>query len=269
MSDFVVREYAPSDLPALAALWREVFADPDALIASFFDLLPGMGGCVVAEQDGRVVGMANVICGMEFVSPCTAPQVCAYLYAVAVDSAARRQGLGAALVRAAAALGERCGASLLCTLPAGESLYAWYEELLGVSCALRRARYEIACAPLLPVAALSAGDYMRRREAMLEALPHLRLTGSAPDFAQRFYESLGGGLYACGGALCAAYADGDTAYIKELLAPGAEAAVAASLGAALGARRAVYWLPAQAGEAYISAAPGAVPPSCVWNLSFD
>lgn len=273
MNSFTLREYLPVDIPVLTALWRGVFGDPDALIASFFDLLPGMGTCLVAEQSGRLAGMASVICAMELVSPPASPKRCAYVYAVAVDGAARHQGIGAALVREASALAMTRGASLLSTLPAEPSLYAWYEELMGVSCALRRTRYETVCAPGLAVETLSAAEYMRRRESLLVSLPHLRLTGAAPTFAQCFYESFGGGLYACGEALCSAYVDGSTAYVKELVLPAGSAAapsaVAASLGAALGASRARYWLPSQTGEAYISAVPGLLPPSCVWNLSFD
>jgi len=271
MAEFSVRDFRPADVPSLIPLWRRVFGDPEEMIADFFSLLPGMGGCVVAEQEGHIVGLSNVISGMELVAPGALPRTCGYVYAVAVDEDARHRGIGAALVAASVALAGRLGASVLCTLPAEPSLYEWYEQLMGVSCALRRTRYETACAPALPVAPLSAADYMTRREALLASRPHLRLTGTAADFAARFYAQFGGGLYACGGALCAAYTDGGCAYIKELVAPDGRDAVpvAASLGAFLGAQRAVYWLPSPDGEPYLSAAPGAVPPSCVWNLSFD
>ncbi len=271
MAEFSVREYRPADLPSLVPLWHQVFGDPEELISGFFSLLPGMGGCVVAEQGGRVVGLSNVISGMELLSPGAPPKTCGYVYAVAVDESARHQGIGAALVAASVELAGRLGASLLCTLPAEPSLYGWYEQLMGVTCALRRTRYEVPCAPALPVAPLSAAEYMIRREALLASRPHLRLTGTAADFAARFYAQFGGGLYACGGALCAAYTDGGCAWIRELVAPdGADASsAAASLGAHLGAERALYWLPSSDGEPYISAAPGALPPSCVWNFSFD
>lgn len=271
MTEFSVRDYRPDDIPSLLPLWHQVFGDPEALIADFFSLLPGMGGCVVAEQAGRIVGLSNVISGMEFVAPGAAPRTCGYVYAVAVEAAARHQGIGAALVAASAALAGRLGAAVLCTLPAEPSLYDWYEQLLGVSCALRRTRYETVCAPALPVAPLCAAEYMHRREALLASRPHLRLTGTAAEFAARFYAQFGGGLYACRGALCAAYTDGDRAYVKELVVPpgGDTAAAAASVGAFLGAERAVYWLPSPDGEPYLSAVPGAVPPSCVWNFSFD
>ena len=45
--------------------------------------------------------------------------------------------------------------------------------------------------------------------------------------------------------------------------------IAASVGAFLGAKTAVWFEPAREGEAYIAALPGSIPADCVWNLSFD
>ncbi len=40
MTDMIVREYRPEDIPALSALWARVFGDSVALIGDFFRLLP-------------------------------------------------------------------------------------------------------------------------------------------------------------------------------------------------------------------------------------
>lgn len=271
MSDYAIREYCPEDIPALCALWERIFGDPRGLIESFFELLPGMGAELVAEKGGEIAGMAAVLTGMELIEPGKRPRRCGYIYAVAVSESERGQGIGAELVRRAVLRGRELGAEIMCTLPAEDSLYGWYEELMGVTRALSRRRFETEAEPLYPCEALSAREYMRRREELLSAVPHLRLTGSAPDFAERFYKAFGGGLFQCGSALCAAYADGERAYIKELVCPeGTDAReIAASAACALGARGVEYFLPAPDGEAYIAAEPDAVPPDCIWNLSFD
>ena len=88
---------------------------------------------------------------------------------------------------------------------------------------------------------------------------------------RRFCQSLGGGLYACSSGICAAYREGETCVIKELITnqPEDAALIAASVGAELKAKVAVWYLPAREGEAYLAAKPGSIPADCVWNLTFD
>ena len=91
------------------------------------------------------------------------------------------------------------------------------------------------------------------------------------EFMRRFCKFYGGGLYAAAGGLCTAELDGDTCLIKELIADTPECcdAIAASVGASLGAKTCTCYLPAAEGDAYIAAPPGTVPADCVWNLAFD
>ena len=96
-------------------------------------------------------------------------------------------------------------------------------------------------------------------------------SGSVRDLSRYRCVVFGGGLYACGGGLCAVYADNGRVLIRELIAPAGVAAadVAAALCAALGCREGQYMLPDSQGEPYLSAPAGILPPDCVWNLSFD
>ena len=271
MTEIFIREYRPEDRAALAALWRQVFGDPEDVIAAFFDALPGMGIGAVAEAEGRPVGAAYVLDGLFLVNADGQAQRCGYLYAVAVDPGHRHQGLGAALSQKAAALSLARGAEFICTLPAEPSLYAWYEEILGLRCALHRKRYAVTAGPVWPAERLCPGDYLARREALLAGVPHLRPAPAVMDFAGQFYALFGGGLYACGGGLCATYVEDGQALIRELIAPaGVTAAeLAAAFCAALGCRAGQYMLPDSEGEPYLSAPAGVLPPDCVWNLSFD
>ena len=271
MTAYCIREYRPGDRAALTALWRQVFGDPEEVVAAFFDALPRMGIGAVAEAEGRPVGAAYVLDALAVVDAAGRERRCGYLYAVAVDPEHRHQGLGAKLSQEAASLSLSRGTTFICTLPAEPSLYAWYEEILGLGCALHRKRYTVIARPVWPAERLCPGDYLARREALLAGVPHLRPAPAVMDFAGQFYALFGGGLYACGGGLCAVYVDDGRALIRELFAPAGVAAadVAAALCAALGCQTGQYILPDNEGEPYLAAPAGALPPDCVWNLSFD
>ena len=271
MTEYLLREYRPGDRAALTALWRQVFGDPEAVVAAFYDALPRMGVGAVAEAEGRPVGAAYVLDALALVDAQGLERRCGYLYAVAVDPEHRHQGLGAALSQKAADISLSRGTEFICTLPAEASLYAWYEEILGLGCALHRKQHAVTAGPVWPAERLCPGDYLARREALLAGVPHLRPEAAVMDFAGRFYALFGGGLYACGGGLCAVYVDDGRALIRELIAPAdvAAADVAAALCAALGCREGQYMLPDSEGEPYLSAPPDSLPVDCVWNLSFD
>ena len=268
--DVKLREYSGGDIPALCALWESVFGDKPELIQEFFRLLPDMGLCAVAELDGKIAGMASVLTALELVTPGGDSARCGYVYAVATEPSFRGRGIGAALTEKVCELAKAAGASVLCTLPAEDSLYPWYEKIMGVRCALYRQSFETSPAESLQVRRAKASEYLKRREELLADKSHLRAAPAIIEFAERFYSVYGGGLFLSGDGLCAAYGDTKCLYIKELISPnGRNEPVAAALGAFLGADRIVYSLPSESGDKYISAPPGAVPSDCVWNLSFD
>ena len=271
LENYTIREYRPGDVPALSLLWRDVFGDPLDFTAEFYAMLPDMGSAVVAEADGKLVGAAHVMNGFELVGKKKKPPVVGYLYAVMVAADYRSLGIGKALTAEAAALAKRRESAFLCTLPADAPLYGWYHRLLGLDCALYREAHTVDCAPLETVGEFSATEYLLWRETLLQGKTYLRPSQPTMEFMRRFCMFYGGGLYACGSGICTAELDGDLCLIKELITNTPEdcGRIAASVGAALGAKKCVYYLPAPAGEAYIAAPPGAVPADCVWNLTFD
>ena len=271
MSDAVIREYRGGDIPEMSVLWQAVFGDSEGLVNSFLQLLPDMGTAAVAEVNGKIAGTAYAVTGMELADANGKAQTCGYIYAVAVAPEFRGSGLGRALTERGAELARDRGAEIICTLPAEESLYAWYKTILGTECVLHRQRFETEATAAAPVQSLSAAEYGQCREALLSDRCHMRPAHTTLEFQHRFCEELGGGLYACGGGICAAYLEDGAAVIKELIAPdGADnASIAASLGAELGTERTVYYLPAPDGEPYLAAIPGEIPPDCVWNITFD
>ena len=261
-----IREIRSEDRAALVALWHRVFGDPVSYVEEFFRILPEIGSGVAAIENGMPVGAAYMITALELCEG-EKSRRCGYLYAVAVDPAARGRGLGGSLSQAAAVLGRARGAELICTLPAEPGLYAWYEKLIGVRCALYRERRELASRPGPALLPLSAAAYARRREALLCDRPHLRLSEAAMRLEEANCRAFGGFLCVVGEGVAAVSVDGDTAEIRELL--GASEAEAAALGAALGCARVRLWLPAEKGEPYLAFAPGDLPKGTVWNLAFD
>ncbi|MBQ6465784.1 MAG: hypothetical protein IJJ43_05915, partial [Oscillospiraceae bacterium] len=175
--------------------------------------------------------------------------------------------LGGELCRAAAALGRARGAELLCTMPAEPSLFAWYERVLGLRCALRRERREFESRPGGEPVLLPAAEYGRRREALLAGLPHMALTEAGLLLEEANCRCFGGGLYALDGGIAAAYVHEGVTEVRELL--GAPPEAAASLGAALGTAETRLWTPAREGEPYLAFAPADLPADTVWNLAFD
>ncbi len=271
MTDYVLREYRPADVPAISLLWNRVFGDPLTMTAEFFALLPDMGSAVVAEADGKIVGAASVVNGFELIGKRKKAPVVGYLYGVMTDPAYRGRGIGMALSLEAAELAKRRESVLFCTLPADRPLYGWYRKLLGFECVLHRRSFEADCAPLEPAMELSSTEYLLWRDTLLKGRNHLRPSHPTMEFERRFCRCFGGGLYACGSGICAAYLDGETCVIKELITRESAdcGVIAASVGHLLGAKKSVYYLPAREGDPYLAAPPGSIPADCVWNLTFD
>ena len=260
----MIRPYLPSDREQLVALWSRVFRDPPELVETFYELLPYMGSCCVAAESGRILGMAHLIHGLTLWQPGQAPVPCGYLYGVAVAEEARGRGLGAALSRGAADLGRAEGAELICTLPAEESLYQWYEKILNLHC---RSSRTVCEADALPVGCfrISTAEYGYYREDLLQKTAHVELNNAAMAFQAALCETYGGGLYRSKDALfCATCEDGIWRF-PEVLPFAADASAAGGafpFGSVLpqGLRSSVR--PYLASEVPL-------PEGLVWNLTFD
>ena len=266
MTEPAIREVRPEDAPALTELWLHVFGDSPAFVKRFFELLPELGTGAAAFDGDKPLGAAYLLTAQRLVERGQSRR-CGYLYAVAVEEFARRRGLGGELCRAAAALGRARGAELLCTMPAEPGLFAWYEKQLDLRCALRRERRELESRPGAAPVLLPAAEYGRRREVLLAGLPHMALSEAGLLLEEANCRCFGGGLYALGEGLAAAYIHEGVTEVRELLGLPPEAA--AALGTALGTASVRVWMPAGEGEPYLAFRPAALPPDTVWNLAFD
>ena len=252
VSSPVIREVRPEDREALVSLWARIFGDPPELAEAFLKLLPEMGSGCLAEDAGRVLGAAYLVDGFTLMAPSAVERRCGYLYAVAVEEDARGRGLGRRLSCTAAELGRTRGAEQICTLPAEQSLYAWYASILSLNYVNRRSTW--SCQRLPPSEPLSTAEYGERRERLLAGRAHARLSPAALMYQQQLCTLGGGGFYAVGSGIYCAYRDEDFWVLPELLCPGVEAA---SFGG-LETRSRPY---------LCSDLP--FPEDLVWNLSFD
>ena len=278
MGNFQIREYKTADIPELTAIWTDAFGDSEHLVSEFFRMLPDMGSGLVAECDGELAGAAYILTGQElilkrraaFEDDDSAP-VCGYIYAVAVKEGFRHGGIGGALVKAAAEKGRKRGAKLISVLPESEGLYGWYQELLGVKPVLYRKKELIKSEPKELYMSMSSTEYMLWRENMLKDRPHLHLSNPSLEFEKILCVENGGGYYAAGCGIAAAYKKDGRGVITELICAdeSERSIVAASIGAALEVPEVLLYTPAPEGEPYIAADSDIIPGDCVWNLSFD
>ncbi len=267
----MIRDYTPADVPAMRALWRRVFDESEIFLDSFFRLLPDIGGAVVAaDETGELLGAAYALTGFEWQRPDGTRAQLGYLYAVAVHEAARGQGIGAALSKAAAELCRRRESVIVTTLPAETPLYAWYEKAIGTKYLLRRETRTVDARKTVDIMKLTGTEYMLWRENLLRGKSFVRLSYPMLEAQRALCEAYGGGLYATEDGVLAAYRDGEELLVRPILCAGGDPAVsAASAAASLGCTRAVYTLPAvDGGEPYVTADAPLIP-GTVWDLTLD
>lgn len=262
-----IREYRPEDVPGLISLWCEVFGDERALVESFFELLPTMGKGFVAERMGEVIGAAYLL-DVRLNSPSKLPELCSYIYAVAVEPEQRGQGVGAALTRKCLRHSWDRGINSVFTLPAEPSLYKWYANIMGAQpisfCRVERIEPSEDGADIRE---LHAEEYGFARYDILKAQPHIGFGYSYLSYQLRLCRAYGGGMYACSGGIVCGYMDGKVLHIKEALNDPPE-----FIPALCSMLSAEYALVRRSGgdTPYMTAySLGSLPKGAQWGLSLD
>ena len=265
-----IRHYRKDDIPAMRSLWRTVFHDRETYLDAFFALLPDIGGAAVAEDgDGALLGAAYALTGYELLADGKSPHL-GYVYAVAVDEAARGRGLGTALTEKAAEICREREAVIVATLPAEAGLYPWYEKRIGTAHLLRRELRHVEARESLEIMRLTSTEYMLWRENLLRGRPHVHLSHPMLEAQRALCEAYDGGLYASSDGIFAAYRDGGTLVVREVLcAQGDPAETAASAAARLGCREAVFAVACRTGGERYIASDTPLPAGTVWNLTLD
>ena len=127
MSEYIIRPASEADFPALARLWEEVFGDGPAFTDEFFRVMWTPGCCRLAEQDGALAAMGFCLTG-----PTARGLRCGYIYSMATFPRHRGHGLAAQIGRSLVSDAFAAGLDIVATLPAEESLNAWYATRLGM-----------------------------------------------------------------------------------------------------------------------------------------
>lgn len=134
MNGYEIRSACEADFPALSRLWEEVFGDGEDFTSAFFSALWTPGCCRAAfTAGGELAAMGFCLTG-----PAAGAYRCGYIYAMATRSEHRGRGLAAAIGRALVEGAFASGADIVATLPAEESLNAWYETRLGMAPAFKK-----------------------------------------------------------------------------------------------------------------------------------
>lgn len=259
-SDYIIREYRENDTEALSGIWQSVFGDDPEYIHAFFSLLPRTGTGAVAEKDGKPAAMAFAMTGINY-----GDKSCAYIYAVATLPEHRGQGLGEAVSRAAA---EYSGADIICTMPAEDGLYRWYNEILGLDDSLFIEEIALTPNASCKLTPISAEEYHVLRENQLSPLPHVSFSSAHIELLEALCLCYGGGLYRCGDTVLAAQSDGQTCRVVEALGSQTEAASAA-LGAQLNVQKILLRRPALTGSRFVAFKSGTVQSGTYWGPVFD
>ena len=267
----IIREYSPSDVPALISLWEDTFGDSKEFISDFFDMLPQMGTCILAERNGTIIAEASVITELEIISDVGMVfGKCAYIYAVAADKKHRGEGLGIDVSRAAYNYAKDHGIEIICTLPADNGLYSFYNKACGFDSSLHRRKYTVPAWELGSAEKIDYSEYISLREKMLIGT-HMKPSAPVMKFADKLCKYYGGGLYSSESGICMAQVEGNICIIYEIISSSDKSAesLAADTAAVLGCLGAVYYLPDENGEKYIAFESGKIPEKTFWGIAFE
>ena len=152
-----IKHPTPDRIPALKALWQEVFGDTEAFLDSFFNL-------AFSPERSLCFAEGDAVFGAVYWFDCTwNGKKVAYLYALQVAEAHRSRGLGRELMLEARRVLERRGYQGVCLVPGEAALTGWYEKLQYVSFGLPRQDAIPAEDPALPLTEVLAEDYCQER----------------------------------------------------------------------------------------------------------
>ncbi len=266
--DLEITEYKSEDIPSLKRLWIETFHDEPKLVDRFFELLPSMGKGFVAESNGELFGAAYVL-HAELRSADNSVTKLGYIYAVAVDKAARDNGIGAELTRACKRYCWQNNIDICCTLPAEHSLYGWYKKVGGFEPASYCTYETIAASDNdIDITELYADEYSFRRIDILRNKNYVNFDYGYLLYQKALFKTYIGGFFAYKDGIACGYLDGDTLLIKEALNCCPEFIPA--LCKRLGASKALIRRAADDGEPFIAAyEASSLPSDTVWNLALD
>ena len=222
-----IRPSRAEDLKEQKALWKSAFGDDEAYIDLFYRT------CVRQPEDVLILSEDGVLCSMaallplELVLPSGEKLTASYVYALATDPNARKQGYGRALLQYAEAYLRERSVDCITVVPAEAGLFKFFETVGFSECFATRKMELLECmAPPVPAKSsleqVDAASYGALRERLLSGTFHTRYGETLLAFQEGASRLSGAGLYRIsidGREGCAAveYADDSSLSVKELL----------------------------------------------------
>lgn len=216
-----LRHPRPGEEAALRALFTEAFGDED-FADLFFTRGYSRSRCLGAFDGELLAALHWFDCTLD-------GEKAAYIYGIASFKAQRGRGIGSELIRGALERLQELGYRQILLVPAGESLFGYYERF-GFRAVSTIREMEIGSGEALPIRRLTVSEYAAARRTLLPERGLLQ-EGPCLDLLSGYAE-----FYAAGEIVAAV--TGDTVW--ELL--GDEAA-APGLIAALGLKSATVRMP--------------------------
>ena len=239
-----LRHPCPGEEIKLRELFTEAFGDED-FTALFFAKGYSPERCLGAFGGELLAALHWFDCTLD-------GEKAAYIYGIAAFRAQRGRGIGSELIRGALEKLQELGYRQILLVPAGESLFGYYERF-GFRAVSTIREVEIGAGEVLPIRRLTVSEYAAARRnllperGLLQEGPCLELLSGYAEF------------YATGGAVAAVTGD----MVWELLG---DEGTAPGLIAALGLDRATVRMPGP-GRPFAMALGGAG--ECYLGLALD
>ena len=153
-----LRPPRPGEEHALHALFTEAFGD-EAFTDLFFRTAFSLDRCLAAFEGDLLAALHWFDCSLE-------GKRAAYFYGFASFQRCRGQGIGSALIRFATDHLKALGYDIIALVPAGESLFPYYERF-GFRAVSTVSESRITAAAPLPIRKFSVSEYAEARRRLL------------------------------------------------------------------------------------------------------
>lgn len=223
-----IRPSRAEELKEQKALWKVAFGDDEAYIDLFYRTCAKPEDIMVLTEDGVLCSMLALL-PLELSLPNGETLTSAYVYALATDPNARKQGYGRALLQYVELYLRERNVDCITVVPAEASLFKFFETVgFGECFANRKLELLESMVPPAPAGShleeVDAAAYGELRERLLSGIFHTRYGEKLLAFQEGASRLSGAGLYRVvidGREGCAAveYATDSSLAIKELLIP--------------------------------------------------
>lgn len=221
-----IRPSRVEELEQQKRLWKAAFGDDEAYIDLFYSTCARPEDVLILSEDGQLCSMAALL-PLEIALPGGGKLTSSYVYALATDPHARKQGYGRALLQYAELYLREQGVDCITVVPAEAGLFKFFETVGFTECFSNR-KMELleSMAPPLPAKSslepVDAAAYGELRERLLSGTFHAKYSEKLMAFQEGASRLSGAGLYRIviedrEGCAAVEYTSDSSLAIKELL----------------------------------------------------